>query len=1043
MTALKVPLSETFLQNVKGKNAIAELSLLLKYLENESTRNDACSLLHDLARDLQLKPSEYGSLSLHLAEVPGLAEPVKLVLHSAVFMPEDWGQAFAEGLLKDPEIFRGKRIVELGTGSGWISLLLLHRTEVREILGLDINPIAVVIANLNKWLNGINSDGSLRLSMHGMPLIKAFHADVSDLLGKPLREEQKFDHVIGCIPQVLHPNLNAFDENREHLSDQELYDLSNYCFNQGILEDRFGLPLIARALEEAQLCLQPQGRVTLILGGRPGAAAIEEMFKRRGYLPELWWVRRIQQADDTDLAPLVSLENAYNIKFHFFSSHSSKYSIPASTAVKLQERGHKIFHDLLVYQASTRYEKPMLGFIRNLHKLKLEDLRKELDFSRISEEQVSFLERLTTELLNRKSLPYPHERGDLSLREKLSKFLAVYCYCIAQADDLFIGPERWQMLSMILSMLLQPGDKLLLSGSLDSLYGKTVNAHQVSLLLGNEDLSDLFELDDVFAPQLILLASRQLKDPSPLLLQALIQQAKKHPERWYIVDDSEHFEIGSSLHSNMLMRLIGQTSLPPNLIFLYGLVKNTVCPDFELSFLINMPIQWRQGLEVCAELSYSRISYLAQLYYEWLFDELLAFPFGGGDLNQCILPDKDLRSSQATTFFSAIAADPVFEPKFIDPEADAVIRFDYGEFENVIPDLLVKGLIKGFIEPPAEGMENIVVNRVAAYLQKTRQAKVDETRIVLGQGVFPLLGALMSAFEKRLERSPVVAIPKASYGLLFPMLSYFDAEIQLIETKESNQFQVEADDLKSLSRKVDILWLTQPNNPSGVYFEAEQIKALIDTCAEQEIYILADEIFFLLSDQKLGRWTPAELSFGHGKLNSQWVFYTDGLSKSFAAGGLRCGFLVCPDLSWAKAVREQSPLPPQSSLRAWDTLYSAFLAESPHQLIDVNQEFQQLENYLFTARSLLSEQREQLHGLLSKYDLTDAKLLTKFKFGGMFLLARLDDSAETIAKEKNLLLNPGAWGRMQPWARICFGLTPDKFTNGLKRLSEFLKSKFS
>ncbi|MFX5854761.1 50S ribosomal protein L11 methyltransferase, partial [Acinetobacter baumannii] len=79
----------------------------------------------------------------------------------AVFSPEDWGKAFAEGLMKNPAIFQGKSVVELGTGSGWISLLLLTRTGAAEILALDINPTAILIAKLNAWLNGTTRDGAL------------------------------------------------------------------------------------------------------------------------------------------------------------------------------------------------------------------------------------------------------------------------------------------------------------------------------------------------------------------------------------------------------------------------------------------------------------------------------------------------------------------------------------------------------------------------------------------------------------------------------------------------------------------------------------------------------------------------------------------------------------------------------------------------------------------------------------------------------------------------------------------------------------------
>ncbi len=40
----------------------------------------------------------------------------------------------------------------------------------------------------------------------------------------------------------------------------------------------------------------------------------------------------------------------------------------------------------------------LLGFVRNLHNLGLDRLRKELDFSRISEEMVSFLNRFSSEI---------------------------------------------------------------------------------------------------------------------------------------------------------------------------------------------------------------------------------------------------------------------------------------------------------------------------------------------------------------------------------------------------------------------------------------------------------------------------------------------------------------------------------------------------------------------------------------------------------------------------------------------------------------------
>ena len=259
------------IQSANPETTLKLLNELLERLVESNTRLPAIAELHALA-DLCAE-KRLAQLVLRSVDVPGLERPIRLFLTPAVFSPEMWGQTFAEGLLKVPEQFGGKRVVELGTGSGWISLLLLTKTQVKEVIGLDINPVAVTTARLNMWLNGTLADGTLVLSQAGLPIVESFKALESDLLTVIIDSKDRFDHIIGCIPQVLHPGREEDDEDLEQrLNERDLYDLSNYCFEQGILEDRFGLPLIARALEQSQLCLKPGGKVTLILGGRPGPA---------------------------------------------------------------------------------------------------------------------------------------------------------------------------------------------------------------------------------------------------------------------------------------------------------------------------------------------------------------------------------------------------------------------------------------------------------------------------------------------------------------------------------------------------------------------------------------------------------------------------------------------------------------------------------------------------------------------------------------------------------------------------------------------------
>lgn len=1018
------------------QGVIFELEKLLANLQNNESFISACHRLHTIAQSLE--SLNHPILTIHKLDIPGADEPINLLLHRAVFTPELWGQTFAEGLLKDTNHFDGKKILEVGCGSGWISILLLRRTYAAKIIGIDINPVAILTARLNAYLNGTASSGTIKCSLAGVPLFEAFQADVSDLLAKPLKDGATFDHIIGCIPQVLHPDPEGFAKRSDNLSTQDLYDLSNYCFQQGILEDQFGLPLIARALEEAQLCLRPQGTVTLILGGRPGQQTIEEMFRRRGYEPQLIWLRRIAQADDTDLASLVALEKSCHIQFHFFMDNTSKLSIPASTAVKLLSPEQKIYHDLLVYRARTRHENPTFAFIRNLHELGLSNIRRELDFTRMSDEQISFLERLSQKLLHSRKIAYPHESGNLSFRQKLANFLAIYCNFSTQASSLFIGPARPQLLEIMLRMLTDKGDKILVSNNLKNSYESVLSRLPLDVMQGNDDLTELQLLDDLFSPKVSIIAPYQLDDASPLLLRSLTDQARKHPEHWYIVDDSDHFEISSNLNINRLTRLVGSTDLPPNLLFLYGLIKNIVCPDFELSFILNLPDSWHQGLEIGAELSYSRISYIIQLYYEWLFDELLAFPFSDSSAGQ-----EDQRAGHASfsvsSVFKEIRQDPVFSPKPVDPEGENITRFDYGEFEYTVPDQLIAGMLHGILDnKQEEDLARIVKERICQYLERTRHARVNAAEIVLAQGVFATFGSLIQALATRLGRPPRIGVPAGTYGPIYPMLKLYGAEIIELKTNSQKAFVLDLETLSQCQKLPDLIWLTQPNNPSGIYYEAEEIRKLLDWCAEHKTYVLADEIFFLLSDLSLGLWTPSELSFAFNlsTKHKSILFLTDGLSKAFAAGGLRCGFMLCPDDSWATRIQELCPLPPRAILHSWDRLYSSFLHAAPHLLFDPVYEFANIEKYLIGARKQLSEQREQLLSLLSTNGMADG--LRYARRGGLFLLAKLDDQAQELAREYGLLSNPPAWSRTPDWHRLCFSLESDRFHKGLEKLAKFL-----
>lgn len=64
------------------------------------------------------------------------------------------GQALARHLLDHPEICRGRRVLDLGSGSG-IQAIAALKSGARAALAADIDPFAAEAAQLNAELNGV------------------------------------------------------------------------------------------------------------------------------------------------------------------------------------------------------------------------------------------------------------------------------------------------------------------------------------------------------------------------------------------------------------------------------------------------------------------------------------------------------------------------------------------------------------------------------------------------------------------------------------------------------------------------------------------------------------------------------------------------------------------------------------------------------------------------------------------------------------------------------------------------------------------------
>lgn len=107
-------------------------------------------------------------IKLHLASSPrGIFVAADRFMDSGLGARPYWayawpgGQGLARFILDHPDVVRGKRVVDIGAGSG-ISSIACGMAGAASVLAADIDPIATAAAALNATINGVAIDVTTR-----------------------------------------------------------------------------------------------------------------------------------------------------------------------------------------------------------------------------------------------------------------------------------------------------------------------------------------------------------------------------------------------------------------------------------------------------------------------------------------------------------------------------------------------------------------------------------------------------------------------------------------------------------------------------------------------------------------------------------------------------------------------------------------------------------------------------------------------------------------------------------------------------------------
>ena len=156
--------------------------------------------------------------------------------------------------------------------------------------------------------------------------------------------------------------------------------------------------------------------------------------------------------------------------------------------------------------------------------------------------------------------------------------------------------------------------------------------------------------------------------------------------------------------------------------------------------------------------------------------------------------------------------------------------------------------------------------------------KIDKNRVILGSGSDQILEFICKAF---IRKNDEVIVPKYSF-LIYRIYSKINGA-KIIYAKEKNFTISVKDILAKVTRKTKVVFLANPNNPTGTYISKKQLTHLRKKL-RSNILLVVDDAYFEYVKQK-DYFSGLKLFSRHKN-----VLVTRTFSKVYGLAGLRIGW---------------------------------------------------------------------------------------------------------------------------------------------------------
>lgn len=385
---------------------------------------------------------------------------------------------------------------------------------------------------------------------------------------------------------------------------------------------------------------------------------------------------------------------------------------------------------------------------------------------------------------------------------------------------------------------------------------------------------------------------------------------------------------------------------------------------------------------------------------------------------------------------------------------EKIYNYTIGDFDPrifPIPEELKQGIHSaydaGFTNyPPGDGVAALKV-AVAAFAKEYQGLDYGMDEVLIASGGRPLIYSLFKTLVDRGDKV-IYAVPSWNNNHYVHMN---DGAHCMITALPENNFMPTPADIKACINDAVLLCLCTPQNPTGTTLGKEALEEICDLVLEEnkrrsatrKLYVMFDQMYGLLTHGSVKHYNPVSLR----PEMKDYTIFIDGISKSFAATGVRVGWSFGP----ARVIAKMKAL--LSHIGAW-----APMAEQ-HAVARFLPERGAVDNYLSHFRDGLEKRLNMIYdgimALKAKGYAVDAiapqaaiYLTLKFDLAGLQgeeqrLVTQDDVTAYLLAEAKLALVPFYAFGaeRNSPWYRLSVGTADlNDIPEMLEKLEQALKA---